>query len=413
MFGHRTGSQFRVRRNLLFAIVAISIISLTAAGSQVAAFSFMDSVKEFLGVESGQERVLRSNSEFEAPAPAPPPVVCTTAPSGMISWWAAENNPGDNLNRNNGVLQGNAGFTAGMVGNAFSFDGNGDYVQVAAPSGLPVGNAARTVELWFRAPATPGESGLFQYGTAGTGQMFGLITSGNAPGRLYFYGHSADVPANTVIQPNTWYHGAVTYDGTTVKVYVNGVLENSAVIGLNTVLNASGITIGHRAGDSFWTGQLDEPTIYSRALSDAEIQAIYNAGLAGKCSVCTPPSDGLVGWWRGNGNGIDSINGNNGTLVNGATYAPGKVDQAFSLNQANSTYVDLPAAASYLLNNSAGSISAWVNPSAVGDNDMVAVFGTGNAGEGVGIGIWGNVRIYHHTGTYDWQSNTPDRKSVV
>ncbi len=407
MFGHTIGKQFRNRRNLLLGIFAAGIISLTAAGITASAFSFKDSVKEFLGVGSAQAIALFEVSEISAFSAAPPPAVCTAAPVGMISWWAAENNPGDNLNRNNAILQGNAGYTAGMVGNAFNLDGNGDYAQVAAPTGLPVGNAARTVELWFRAPATPGESGLFQYGTANSGQMFGLITSGNAPGRLYFYGHNTDLAGSTVIQQNTWYHGAVTYDSTTVKVYVNGVLENSAPMALNTVLDANGITIGLRAGVSYWTGQIDEPTIYNRALSDAEIQAIYSAGSAGKCSVCTPPSNGLVGWWRGNGSAIDSINGNNGTLVNGATYAPGKVDQAFSLNQANSTYVDLPAAASYLLNNSAGSISAWVNPSAVGDNDMVAVFGSGNAGEGVGIGIFGNVRIYHHTGTYDWQSSTP------
>ncbi|MBP9109195.1 MAG: VCBS repeat-containing protein [Pyrinomonadaceae bacterium] len=407
MLRHQIGSQFRVRRNLLYAIVAITIISLTAAGSQVAAFSFADAVKEFLGVKTAQASVFPDPTEFGVfSAPVAPPAVCTTAPSGMISWWAAENNPGDNLNRNNGVLQGNAGFITGMVGNAFDLDGSGDFVQVAAPSSLPVGNAARTVELWFRAPATPGESGLFQYGTASGGQMFGLITSGNAPGRLYFYGNSADLPANTVIQPNTWYHGAVTYDGTTLKVYVNGVLENSAPIALNTVLDANGITIGYRVGGSFWTGQLDEPTIYDRALSDTEILAIFNAGSAGKCSVCTPPPNGLVGWWGGNGNSQDLISGNNGTLVNGATYAPGKVDQAFSLNQSNSTYVDLPAATSNLLNNSAGSISAWVNPSAVGDNDIVAAFGTGNPGEGVGIGIYGNVRIYHHTSTFDWQSTT-------
>jgi|CXWL01.1.fsa_nt_gi hypothetical protein len=407
MLGYNIGSQFRLRRNLLYAIIAITIISLTAAGSQVAAFSFVDSVKEFLGVKS-EQAFLPDQSAFGIfPAPAPPPVVCTTAPNGMISWWAAENNPGDNLNRNNGVLQGNAGFVAGIVGNAFDLDGTGDYVQITSPTGLPVGNSARTVELWFRAPATPGESGLFQYGSAATGQMFGLITSGNAPGRLYFYGHSADLASATAIQPNTWYHGAVTYDGTTVNVFVNGILENSAPIALNTALNTNGITIGHRAGGSFWTGQLDEPTIYDRALSAAEILAIYNAGSAGKCSECTPSPNGIVGWWGGNGNSQDLISGNNGTLVNGATFAPGKVDQAFSLNQSNSTYVDLPAATSNLLNNSAGSISAWVNPSAVGDNDIVAAFGTGNAGEGVGIGIYGNVRIYHHTSTYDWQSTTP------
>ncbi|MBK6750529.1 MAG: hypothetical protein IPG67_11090 [Acidobacteria bacterium] len=337
---------------------------------------------------------------------------CVPIPSGAISWWSAENSSGDNFNRNNAVLQGNAAFTAGKVGQAFNLDGDGDYAQVSTTSALPVGASARTVELWFKAPATPGESGLFQYGTPSGGQMFGLITSSNAPGRLYFYGHSADLAASTVIQPDTWYHGAVTYDGTTVKIYINGQLENSGAIGLNTVIDTTGITIGYRPGGSSWTGQIDEPALYDRALSDSEIAAIYSAGSSGKCTIqCSPLPNGAVGWWPANGNGTDIINSNNGSLVNGVSFAPGKVDQAFSFNQLNQQYVELPfGTTSQHLNNSAGSISAWVNqaPVAVTQFHMVTAFGSGAPGEAVGFGIDnGNVRVYHHTDTFDWQTGVP------
>ena len=341
-----------------------------------------------------------------------PGQTCIPVPSGAVSWWSAESDGNDRFGRNNTVVLGDTLFVTGMVGQAFSFDGSGDYAQAAATSALPVGAAPRTVELWFRAPATPGESGLFQYGTAAGGQMFGLITSGNAPGRLYFYGHSADLPANTVIAANTWYHGAVTYDGSTVKIYINGQLENQAPMALNTVIDSNGITIGHRAGGSFWNGQIDEPTLYDRALSDAEIAAIYNAGSAGKCvAQCSPVPNGAIGWWPANGNSSDIIKGNNGTLVNGVTYAGGKVDQAFNFTQPSQQYVDLSAGApSYLLSNTAGSISAWVNnsPVAASQFNMVAAFGSGNAGEAVGFGIHnGNVRVYHHTDALDWQTGVP------
>ena len=340
---------------------------------------------------------------------AVPDQICTPTPTGAISWWSAENNGRDRFGRNNAALFGDTIFVPGRVGQAFSFDGSGDYAQVATTSSLPVGASPRSVELWFKAPATPGESGLFQYGSAAGGQMFGLITSGNAPGRLYFYGHSADLAATTVIQPDTWYHGAVTYDGTTIKLYVNGQLENQAPIGLNTVLESYGLLIGHRAGGSFWTGQIDEPAIYDRALSASEIAAIYNAGSAGKCVIqCTTLPSGAVGWWTGNGNAVDIVKGNNGSLVNGVSYAPGKVDQAFSFNQAAQQYVSLPTSAANQLNNTNGSIAAWVNPSATGEYDMITAFGSGNPGEAVGIGInAGNVRIYHQTDPFDWQTTTP------
>ncbi len=332
---------------------------------------------------------------------------CAPVPTGAISWWAAENNAADRFDRNNAILNGDAAYVAGKVGQAFNFDGSGDFAQAATTSSLPVGASPRTVELWFKAPATPGESGLFQYGTASGGQMFGLVTSGNAPGRLYFYGHSADLPASTVIQPDTWYHGAVTYDGTTVKIYINGQLENSGVIGLNTVVDTNGITIGYRPGGSSWTGQIDEPTLYDRALSDTEIAAIYTAGSSGKCTPqCATMPNGTVGWWPGNDNANDIVSNNNGGLVNGVTYAPGKVDQAFSFNQANQQYVGLPVAASELLSNSAGAITVWVNPTAVVEYDMIAAFGSSNGGA-LGLGLnAGNVRIYHDGDPFDWQTTT-------
>jgi hypothetical protein len=116
----------------------------------------------------------------------------------------------------------------------------------------------------------------------------------------------------------------------------------------------------------------------------------------------------MVGYWTGNGTAADSVNGNDGTLVNGTTYDTGRVGQAFSLNGSDG-YVDLPDATSNLVLNSAGTIAAWVNPSVVGGNDIVAAFGSGNGGQGIGLGIFGGaggVRIYHHYGEYDWQTNT-------
>ena len=49
-------------------------------------------------------------------------------------------------------------------------------------------------------------------------------------------------------------------------------------------------------------------------------------------AVCVPKVSGLVSWWKGEGNALDQIGGNNGTLTNGATFAAGKSGQAFSLN---------------------------------------------------------------------------------
>ena len=193
-----------------------------------------------------------------------------------------------------------ATYATGRVGRAFSLDGDDDFVQVVSPTNLPLGNAPRTIDVWFKTPrnltGSP-ESSIVQYGSAAYSQMFGLITSGNAPGKLYFYGHSTDLWGSTTIQPDTWYHGAVTYDGTTVRLYVNGQPEANAALSLNTVLDPNGLTIGWRPGGSLWEGLIDEVNLYARALAPQEIEAIYNAGSAGMCRPCFTPPTGLVSWW--------------------------------------------------------------------------------------------------------------------
>src|SRR5207237_6866859 len=89
-----------------------------------------------------------------------------------------------------------------------------------------------------------------------------------------------------------------------------------------------------------FVGAIDEPAIYGRSLSGAEILAIYNAGSAGKCppsspSNCVTPPSGLVSWWAAEGTATDSADSNAGTLLNGVGFAPGKVGQAFNFDGIN------------------------------------------------------------------------------
>ena len=73
-----------------------------------------------------------------------------------------------------------------------------------------------------------------------------------------------------------------------------------------------------------------------------------------------PVLDGLVSWWPGEGNANDAADGNTGTLQNGATFAAGKVGQAFSFDGAND-HLLVPHAANVSFEPTAPmSIAAWV-----------------------------------------------------
>src|SRR5437762_12176106 len=72
---------------------------------------------------------------------------CTPPPPNMVSWWPGDANANDIQGSNNGTLQNGATFAAGMVGQAFRFDGVDDYVHVPAAASLGVANAY-TLDAW-------------------------------------------------------------------------------------------------------------------------------------------------------------------------------------------------------------------------------------------------------------------------
>src|SRR5438552_4911870 len=75
---------------------------------------------------------------------------CTPPPPDMVSWWSGDGNANDIQGSNNGILENGATFTAGKVGQAFSFDGVDDYVRVPDNPNLYPGAGSFTVDAWIK-----------------------------------------------------------------------------------------------------------------------------------------------------------------------------------------------------------------------------------------------------------------------
>src|SRR3990170_2011523 len=207
---------------------------------------------------------------------------CVTPPSGMVSWWGGDGNPNDIIGTNHGTLQGGATYATGKVGQAFSFDGAADYVNVPHSAGLDV-TTALTLDAWIK-PAG-----------AGTGNGIIIMKNPLKYALVWFpdtqkitfsldIGGWADHVSNSSAPPDQWTHIAGTYDGSSVKIYINGVLDAEfPKIGL-IATSTGDLTIGWRtdAPDVSYNGLIDEVEIFNRALSAEEIAAIANAGSAGK-----------------------------------------------------------------------------------------------------------------------------------
>lgn len=307
------------------------------------------------------------------------PALCAAPPANIVSWYRGENNAVDSIGINNGALQNGVSFTAGKVGQAFNFTDENQRVEVPDNDSLDLTNAV-TLEAWV----APSQIGNLNNAT--TIMHKGDINSfGNQPYSLHYnregtavfrVGNSSTFSlftgSTTVLPLNTFTHIVGTYDGITSKIYINGILEGSSVENIGTlVTNNLPLRIGNN-GSAGFVGKIDEPTIYSRALSASEVQSIFNAGNAGKCfPVCTAPPSNLISWYRGENDAVDSQGANNGMLNNGANFTSGKVGQAFNLDGVDD-FVQLPANAS--LNSSSITVESWINPQTFATNSGGFVF---------------------------------------
>lgn len=213
---------------------------------------------------------------------------CVQPPSNMVSWWRAEGNANDSIGTNHGTLTNGATFASGMVGQSFSFDGVDDYVSV--PNGI-ISSTARnfTVDAWVY-PNNITFDGKIVYGGAQSGEYQLFIYNGNyefgvhlSDGTWYIITASANI--------NTWALVTGIRRGTSIELWVNGILQNSTMIPDLDLYTTNGFnsSIGsyNSGAGAFFSGLIDEVEIFNRALSQSEIQAIYNAGSDGKCTEQT------------------------------------------------------------------------------------------------------------------------------
>jgi hypothetical protein len=237
--------------------------------------------------------VLSSNAVLTVSTPAP-------VPSGLVSWWAAEGNANDTMGLNNGTVMGSLSYTSGEVGQAFDFDGSTSYIAVPASPTLNIGAAGTgiTIEGWIQpnafdvnvsgAPIIEWDSNT----TDGLQFWSGGVLYGNLKDT---YGNDHRIQtANGVLNTSSWQHVAMTYDKASGNafIYLNGSVMVSQNFGSFTPQTTYPANIGRRMGQPIglgdtYGGLMDELSIYNRALSPGEIQAIYVAGGGGK--VLTAP----------------------------------------------------------------------------------------------------------------------------
>ena len=198
---------------------------------------------------------------------------------GPVHHWPGEGNANDVVGGQHGALEGGATFAAGMVGQAFSLDGNDDWVQLVSAQTLGMTDSDFTVAAW-----------VYLTNPRHIDPVLGTLTGARNEGLHLAAAHGGQNPymgfwfndtgGTTVISADTWYHLAWRYTKATGEqaIFVDGALDtkrtgHAPFEGIGTVY------IGRSVGSQPFTGLIDEVKIFNRPLTDAEIAADFGGGV--------------------------------------------------------------------------------------------------------------------------------------
>jgi hypothetical protein len=215
-----------------------------------------------------------------------------TLPPGIVALYNADGNANDSIGHNDATPIGQPpAYVPGVVGQAFQFTGYGYLSVPDAPSLDP---PTVTVDAWVKSSQI-GENPYSSIVCKGAdGVAFGSywLTSGPNGGLIFRISdgvHVADSPdAGAGVWDRKWHNVTGTYDGSTIRLYVDGKEVGDgtpATLSIDYNLPSSNdLAIGEVPAGEFhnsFFGAIDGLSVYDRALSPGEIQAIYNAGNSG------------------------------------------------------------------------------------------------------------------------------------
>jgi Concanavalin A-like lectin/glucanases superfamily/Bacterial Ig domain len=207
-------------------------------------------------------------------------------PAGVVAAYGFEEGAGtavaDASGRgNNGTISGATWSTAGKNGKALSFDGVNDSVSVPDANSLDL-TTGMTLEAWVRPTALGSAWRTVLFKEQPGNLVYGLYAgNGSAPSVGTWIGGAERTAAGTGPLPlNAWSHVAATYDGASLRLYVNGALVRTTSIAGALATSSGVLRIG---GNGVWPewfkGLIDDVRVYDQALSATEIQADMSRGV--------------------------------------------------------------------------------------------------------------------------------------
>jgi hypothetical protein len=199
-----------------------------------------------------------------------------TSDIGLIAQWKFDDGAGNTAedsigNAHPGTVGGSVNWVSGKVGGALDFDGSTNYVDIGGD--MPIITGTFSLAMWVYARDIPSPDprmplsndswvdGAIHVHILHDTTIFKIDTK-----------NGTDIEANTLLQPDRWYHVAGTLDAAgESKIYIDGVLDNT-VVGSSKEYFIGPANIGaYQESSRFFDGMIDDVRIYNRILSEADI----------------------------------------------------------------------------------------------------------------------------------------------
>lgn len=165
---------------------------------------------------------------------------------------------------------------------ARNFDGVNDYLDAGNPSALDLAGDEVTLSARVRLDTVDGEGKILaKWADSGSRFQYLLSIDNNEKCLAAIYNGATQIAlGTTTLVAGVWYHLALTYDGSAVKVYCNGVEEDSTSTSGNMSSTTAPVRIGAGSGGSGteepFDGDIGHCAIWDKGLSAGEIKSLFN-----------------------------------------------------------------------------------------------------------------------------------------
>jgi len=325
-------------------------------------------------------------------------------------------------NTTHGTLVGDTKFVDGKIGKALQFDGSGDYIEIPDQANLN-SDSQITVAAWIKPSAGDYRTIVSKGYSSSDGGYAIRIARDSEPIKLFFQVYNtggtiggAGVYSN--IANGNWYHVVGTYDGSYVRLYINGVLNDSAALTGSIKSNTLPVRLGRLSTSAgateYYSGLIDDVRIYNYTRTADQIMQDYNAGMSVNTGAQTGTADPWVGampveYWKldentgikaydASGNGKDAILGGDGAGTDVPTWNQGMKGPCLKFDGSND-FVDTKLTRADLGTNY--TIGAWFKYAGTAGRTYSAIIGGNEAATETFLGKnSGNTDIGWQDGNY-------------